>query len=400
MSLSGGLTYLAIPGPSVMPERVLRAMHRPSPNIYYGELPDMVPSLVTRLKAVARTDQHVAIYIANGHGAWEAAVSNVFSPGDLVLVPATGRFAHGWAEIARGMGVETEIMDFGKRDTIDLEQVKARLKADDGRIKAVMAVHTDTSTGVRNDIAALRKAIDETGHDALFMVDCMASLGCDRFEMDAWGVDVMITGSQKGLMTPAGLGFVYFSDKADRARETAKCVTHYWDWRPRVNPPMFYRYFDGTAPTHHLYGLDEALTMIEEEGLENVWARHAALARAIWAAFDHWGTGGPLEVNIRDHALRSHSVTALRAGSPKGTALRQWCETQTGLTLGIGLGMAEGETPEWDHFFRLGHMGHVNAQMILGALATIEAGLKAVDLPHASGGVERAAQVIADESKK
>lgn len=382
-----------------MPERVLRAMHRSAPNIYYGELPDLVADMVTRLKTLARTEGHVAIYITNGHGAWEAAVSNTLSTGDLVLVPATGRFAHGWADIAHARGVECEILDFGKRATIDLDRVKDRLRADDGRIKAVMAVHTDTSTGVRNDIAALRAAIDETGHDALLMIDCIASLGCDRFEMDAWGVDVMITGSQKGLMTPPGLGFVFFSDKADRARETATCVTHYWDWRPRVDPPMFYRYFDGTAPTHHLYGLDEALNMIGEEGLENVWARHAALARAIWAAFDHWGSEGPLEVNIRDRALRSHSVTALRAGSEKGTALRNWCETQAGLTLGIGLGMAEDGSSEWNHFFRLGHMGHVNAQMILGALATIEAGMKAVGLPHAPGGTERAATVIAEETR-
>lgn len=399
MNLSGGLTYLAIPGPSIMPERVLRAMHRSAPNIYYGELPDMVPGLVARLKKLTATQHHMAMYITNGHGAWEATISNTLSPGDLVLVPATGRFAHGWAEIARAMGVETEMLDFGKRDTIDLDQVKARLNADDGRIKAVLAVQTDTSTGVRNDVPALRKAIDETGHDALLMIDCMASFGCDRFEMDAWGIDVMMTGSQKGLMTPPGMAFVAFSEKADRARDTAKCVTHYWDWRPRVEAPMFYRYFDGTAPTHHLYGLDEAVRMIEEEGLENVWARHAALSKAIWAAFDHWGSKGPLEVNITDPALRSHSVTALRAGSDKGTALRDWCETQAGLTLGIGLGMAEDGSNEWDHFFRLGHMGHVNAQMILGALATIEAGLKAVELEHASGGIERAAEVIARESK-
>ena len=395
MSLANGLTYLAIPGPSVMPDRVLRAMHRPAPNIYYGELPEMVKGMIGRLKAVARTKGHCAIYITNGHGSWEAAVSNCFSPGDLVLVPATGRFAHGWAETARAMGVETEILDFGKRATIDLEAVKERLSQDDGRIKAVMAVQTDTSTSVRNDIAALRGAMDAVGHPALLMVDCMASLGCDRFEMDAWGVDVMVVGSQKGLMTPPGMAFVFFSDKADRARETAQCVTHYWDWRPRVDPPMFYRYFNGTAPTHHLYGLDEALSMIEEEGLENVWTRHAVLSEAIWAAFEQWGSAGPLELNIQDRALRSHSVTALRAGSEKGTALRNWCETKAGLTLGIGLGMAEDSAPEWDHFFRLGHMGHVNAQMVLGALATIEAGLKAVDLPHGADGVGKAADVIA-----
>ncbi len=395
MSLSNGLTYLAIPGPSVMPDRVLRAMHRPAPNIYYGALPEMVEGLIPRLKSVARTEGHCAIYICNGHGSWEAAVSNCFSPGDLVLVPATGRFAHGWAETARAIVVETEILDFGKRATIDLEALKERLLRDDGRIKAVMAVQTDTSTSVRNDIAALRGAMDAVGHPALLMVDCMASLGCDRFEMDAWGVDVMVVGSQKGLMTPPGMAFVFFSDKADRARETARCVTHYWDWRPRVDPPMFYRYFNGTAPTHHLYGLDEALSMIEEEGLEAVWTRHEILAEAIWAAFEQWGSEGPLELNIRDRALRAHSVTAVRAGSEKGTALRNWCETKAGLTLGIGLGMAEDNAPEWDHFFRLGHMGHVNAQMILGALATIEAGLKAVGLPHGPDGVGKAAEVIA-----
>ncbi len=396
MSLANGLSYLAIPGPSVFPERVLRAMQRAAPNIYYGELPDMVPGIVDRLKGIARTKAHCAIYICNGHGAWEAAVSNCFSPGDLVLIPATGRFAHGWADIARAMGVKAEVMDFGKRDTIDLDRVKTRLAADDeGRIKAVMAVQTDTSTGIRNDIPALRKTMDETGHPALLMVDCMASFGCDRFEMDAWGVDVMITGSQKGLMTPPGLGFVYFSDKADQARERARCVTHYWDWRPRVDPPMFYRYFDGTAPTHHLYALDEALSMIMEEGVENVWARHATLSQAIWAAFDHWGQDGPLEINVTPIDLRSHSVTAIRAGSEKGTALRNWCEDHAGLTLGIGLGMALDTAPEWHHFFRLGHMGHINAQMILGALATIEAGLNAVDLPHTKGGVVAAAEIIA-----
>ena len=399
MSLANGLTYLAIPGPSVMPDRVLRAMHRAAPNIYYGELLDMMPGITSRLKSVARTEAHVAMYITNGHGSWEAAVSNCFSPGDRVLVPATGRFAIGWAEMAERMGVVCDILDFGKRDTFDPEQITERLRADTGgEIKAVLAVHTDTSSSVRNDIPALRVAIDAADHEALLMVDCMASLGCDRFEMDAWGVDLMLAGSQKGLMTPPGLAFLYFNDKADRAREAAQCVTHYWDWRPRVDCEALYRYFDGTAPTHHLYGLDEALTMIEEEGLEAIWNRHAVLAEAIWAAFEHWGQSGPLELNIADRSLRSHSVTAIRAGSDKATELRQWCEEKAGLTLGIGLGMAEEDAPEWHHFFRLGHMGHINAQMILGALGVIEAGLKAVDLPHKRGGVERAAAVIAEKA--
>ena len=392
--MNTGLTYLAIPGPSVMPDRVLRAMHRASPNIYEGELVDMVPDLVNQLKAVGRTRHHVAIYIVNGHGTWEAALANTISPGDKVLVPATGIFAFGWAKMADKLGIDVEIMDFGKRDTVDIEVLTERLRADDGSLKAVLAVHTDTSTGIRNDVAAMRAAMDAAGHPALLMADCMASLGCDRFEMDAWGVDVMIAGSQKGLMTPPGMGFVYFNDKADALRETMPRVSGYWDWRPRVSPGIFSEYFNGTAPTHHLYGLREALQMIEEEGLENVWDRHALLSRAVWAAFDHWGEDGPLKINAAP-AFRSHSVTSLRVGSDKSTKLREWCQTKTGLTLGIGLGMAEAGSPEWHSFFRLGHMGHVNAQMILGALATIEAGLKAVELPHQPGGVVKAAEVLA-----
>lgn len=396
MSLAKGAAYLAIPGPSVMPERVLRAMHRSAPNIYEGELPEMMPDLVSRLKSVARTTQNVAIYITNGHGAWEASLANTLSRGDRVLVLATGRFALGWAEIARSLGVETDILDYGKRTPIDPAEVTEKLRADaDGRYKAVLAVQTDTATSLRSDIPALRAAIDAAEHPALFMVDCMASLGCDRFEMDAWGVDVVMAGSQKGLMTPPGVAFLFYSNKADQARETANCATYYWDWRKRTDPEYFYEYFCGTAPTHHIYGLREALMMIEEEGLEAIWHRHGVLARAIWAAFDHWGSAGPLELNIADPALRAHSVTAIRAGSNKATALRKWCETKAGLTLGIGLGMAEPNDPEWHNYFRIGHMGHVNAQMILGALATIEAGLKAVDLPHAPGGVVKAAEVIA-----
>ncbi len=397
MTLANGLTYLAIPGPSVMPERVLQAMHRAAPNIYSGELVDMVPHLVTQLKSVARTKHHAAIYIVNGHGTWEAALANTINAGDTVLVPATGQFAFGWAEMAQRLGINVELMDFGNRTSFDLDAIEQRLRADDAhKIKAVLAVHTDTSTGIRNDIAALRKTIDAANHPALLMADCMASLGCDRFEMDDWGVDVMVAGSQKGLMTPPGMGFVFFNDKADAARDAIDRVSQYWDWRPRVNPGVFYEYFAGTAPTHHLYGLREALQMIEDETMKGVWARHAGLAKAIWAAFDHWGTDGPLEVNAADPAIRSHSVTALMVHSEKGTALRDWCQTKTGLTLGIGLGMADAGAPEWHHFFRLGHMGHVNAQMILGALATIEAGLKATNIPHAPGGIVKAADVIAD----
>jgi alanine-glyoxylate transaminase/serine-glyoxylate transaminase/serine-pyruvate transaminase len=230
------------------------------------------------------------------------------------------------------------------------------------------------------------------------MADCIASLACDRFEMDAWGVDVMIAGSQKGLMVPPGLAFVFFSEKAAEARRALPRVSRYWDWTNRANPEMFYQYFGGTAPTHHLYGLRASLDMIRAEGIEAIWDRHERLARAIWAACEVWGETGPLELNIADPALRSRAVTALRIGAPHGSDLRRWVQDHAGVTLGIGLGMAEPGAPAWHGFFRIGHMGHVNAHMILGALGAIEAGLMALDIPHGSGGVAAAARVIAAAS--
>ena len=396
MTLSNGRHYLAIPGPSVAPEEVLRAMHRPSPNIYEGELVEMVHALIPDLRALARTRHQAAIYIANGHGAWEAAVSNVLGRGEKVLVAASGRFAHGWAEMAARMGARPEILDFGLRAPIDPARVGEALAADTGHeIRAVMAVHVDTSTSARSDIAALRRAIDEAGHPALLMVDCIASLACERFEMDAWGVDVMVAGSQKGLMVPPGLAFVFFNDRAEAARERCDNVTAYWDWRPRARPRDFYQYFGGTAPTHHLYGLRCALDMIAAEGLENVWRRHEVLARAWWAAFETWGRNGPLELNIAERAARSHAVTALRITPPLGTALREWLSENTGVTLGIGLGMAPSDDPARHGFFRVGHMGHVNAHMVLGAIGALEAGLKALKIPHGWGALEDAAEVVA-----
>lgn len=389
---ANGLTYLAIPGPSVMPDRVLRAMHRAAPNIYTGELHDITRSLIPDLKAVAGTKHNVAIYIANGHGVWEAALSNVISEGDTVLVLATGRFCVGWGEMADSLGATVETIDFGDSDAVDLAQVEAILKADTkGRIKAILTVLVDTSTGVLNDIKGIRGVLDSTGHDALLMCDCIASLGCDEFHMDDWGVDITVAASQKGLMTPPGIGFVWFNDKADAVRETAKRVSRYWDWRPRVSAEEYWMYFDGTAPTHHIYGIREALDMIAEEGLSNIWARHDGLARAIWAAIDVWGSDGPLEINVADTASRSRAVTSLKLGEGQADALRAWCEDKMGVTLGIGLG----RTPA-SAFFRLGHMGHVNGHMVLGFLGTIDSGLKALNIPHGKGALEAASAVLAD----
>jgi alanine-glyoxylate transaminase/serine-glyoxylate transaminase/serine-pyruvate transaminase len=395
-TLAHGRSYLAIPGPSVIPDEVQRAMHRASPNIYAGELIELTATVVEDLRKVARTRHNVAIYIANGHGAWEAALANVLEPGDRVLVPATGRFGIGWGEMAAGLGAEVTLLDHGRSSTWDLDRIAEALRQDQAhQIRAVLAVHVDTSSSVRNDVLALRRLLDELGHPALLMADCIASLGCDRFEMDAWGVDVMVTACQKGLMVPAGVSFVFFNDKAAQRRAGLNRVSLYWDWAPRANPRDFYQYFGGTAPTHHMYGLRAALDMILAEGMEQVWTRHETLAKAIWAACERWEEGGHLRLNVRDRAIRSHAVTALNLPAPGGRDLRAWTEQNLGLTLGIGLGMATADDPAGDGFLRFGHMGHVNGQMIMALLGGVEAGLAAMSIPRGTGAVEAAARVLA-----
>lgn len=395
-NLAQGRPYLAIPGPSVMPDAVLRAMHRAAPNIYAGELIEMMPGLAADLKRVARTKHHVAMYIGNGHAAWEAALVNVVQPGDKILVPATGRFGLGWGQMATCLGVETDIIDFGKQSPMDMDRIADTLRADTAHeIKAILATHVDTSSSIRNDVSGLRKVLDTLEHPALLMADCIASLGCDVFEMDAWGVDVMVAGCQKGLMVPPGMAFVFFNDRAEAARAALPRVSWYWDWTPRAHPQEFFQYHAGTAPTHHLYGLRTALDMIHEEGIEQVWARHRVLARAVWAACEAWGQSGSFAMNVANPDHRSTAVTALRLQSPHATELRTWVEQELGLTLGIGLGMAPPNDPGWDGFFRLGHMGHVNGHMIMGMLGGIEAGLRAMKVAHGGGALDAAAQVIA-----
>jgi alanine-glyoxylate transaminase/serine-glyoxylate transaminase/serine-pyruvate transaminase len=395
MSLKFGREQLSIPGPSVMPDRVLAAMHRPSPNIYEGELIELTHSLFPDLKTVAQTKHQAAIYIANGHGAWEAAISNTCSKGDTILVLVTGRFGQGWADMANEMGVKTQILDFGDAADADPEIVNKALKDDKNHtIRAVFTVQTDTASSVKNDILALRKAIDAANHPALFFVDCIASLGCDQFEMDAWGADVMVSGCQKGLMTPAGMSFVFFNDKADEKRANADLKTPYWDWHPRANPDVYYQHFCGTAPTHHLYGLREALNiLVHDEGIEAAWARHLTMSRAVWAAAEAWEC---LELNIKDPTKRSQAVTTVLSKNDECGQLRDWCEHQGGLTLGIGLGLAEPGQKSWNNVMRIGHMGHLNPVMLMGALGTIDAGLKAMKIPHGSGALEAASTQIAN----
>lgn len=397
MSLANGRTYLAIPGPSVMPDRVLAAMQRPAPNIYGGDLIDLTSRIVGDLRTLAGTKDHVAIYIANGHGAWEAANANLFSRGDRALVAVTGHFGQGWTASAQAMGIKAEVLDFGLKSPADSGRIEAALRADkDRRIRAVMVTHVDTATSVRNDIPAIRAAIDAAGHPALLAVDAVASLGCDPLRMDGWGVDVLLAASQKGLMTPPGLAFLWFSERAREATKGSDLKTPYWDWEPRANPAEYYQHFCGTAPTHHLFALAEALRMLlREEGLEAAWARHATLSRAVWAAFDAWGQGGAIALNVPDPAARGASVTAARIGGGGAGRLRQWCEAEAGVTLGIGLGMAESDSPAYGDFLRVAHMGHVNAHMTLGVLAVMEAGMRALGIPHGAGALDAATEVVA-----
>lgn len=396
MSLANGRTILAIPGPSVMPDRVLRAMHRAAPNIYEGPVFDMTESIKGDLAKLAGTTGKVALYIGNGHATWEASIANTMSRGDTVLVANTGRFAEGWGQSAEALGVNVETIDFGRHAPIDASRVEDALRADKNhKIKAVLAVQVDTATSVRNDIASLRQALDAAGHPALLMSDNMASMGCEAFDMDELGVDLTTAGSQKGLMTPPGVAILWMSEKALAARKSANCVTSYWDWEPRIAPKILSESWCGTAPTHHVYGLREALNMIAEEGKEAILARHKKLAQAIWAAVEAWGQGGEMELNIEDENHRSHAVTAIRMSAPNGLRLRQWTEQQAGVTLGIGLGMGTPEDPKSEGYFRIGHMGHVNPHMVLGTLGAIDGALKALEIPHGSGALEAASTIIA-----
>ena len=385
MPLANGRHFLAIPGPSVMPDDVLREMSRPSANIYEGPLVDMTVGLYGDLKKVARTDGRSMIFITNGHGAWEAALANTVDAGEKVLVLESGRFAIGWGEMADLLGIEIEVLEAPKRRGVDPQMVEDRLRADvNHEFKAVLVVQIDTATGVWNDIAAIRKAIDAAGHPALYMVDCMASLGCTPYEMDAWGVDVTTAGSQKGLMTPPGLGFLWASEKAWARSQTIARGRSHWDWRPRAEPEIFYQRFHGTAPVQHLYALRCALDMIADEGLEAIWARHRALAQGAQAAVERWGEAGPIELNITEPDARSDSVTTVLTGDLDASVLRQITESNLGVTLGIGLGISPTGA------FRIGHMGHVNAPMLLGALGATELALAHMDADYAPGGVEAA----------
>lgn len=381
---------VAIPGPSIMPDRVLAAMATPMPDLYAGDILDVSAEVVAALPGIARTSGEAFIVTANGHGAWEMAITNTLSRGDKILALESGRFALIWGQYASISGVVPEELPGHPRRAVDPAALEARLRADVGQeIKAILVVQTDTATSVRNDIPTLRAAIDAADHPALLMVDCIASMGCDRFEMDAWGVDVAVAGCQKGLMVPPGVSFVWANEKAMAAHQTADLRVGYLDWTRRQSGGAIYDYYAGTPPISHLYGLREALAIIEDEGgIEAVWRRHQVLGDAVRAAVETWSAPDHLEHNIIDPAARSNAVTTVITGATDAQALRDRCAEHAGLTLGLGIGNVPG--------FRVGHMGHLNPPMLLGTLGTIEAALGAMQVPVGGSGVAAAAAVIAD----
>ena len=388
MTLRNGKEFLMIPGPTNVPDEVLRAMHRPAVDIYEGPLLRTTDACLSGLKRLFRTEGKPYIYISNGHGAWDAALSNTLSRDDKVLVLESGRFALGWGEAAAMSGIEMEVLPGSWHLPVDPAAVEARLKADTAHaIKAVLVVQIDTASGVLNDIAAIRKAMDAAGHPALFMVDCIASLGCVPFEMDAWGVDLALTGSQKGLMAPPGLAFVAAGPRALAAHKTAGLRNSYMDWTFRDGPEHYMKYC-GTPPEHLLFAFNRAIELIEEEGLEAVWRRHALLAQATRAAVEVWGQAGALELNIEVPEARSDSVTVILFNGVDPAPLRAFVKDVCGVTVGGTIGEIAGRG------IRIGHMGHVNAVMLLGTLAALELGLRRLGIPHGAGGVDAAIAVL------
>jgi alanine-glyoxylate transaminase/serine-glyoxylate transaminase/serine-pyruvate transaminase len=390
MSIANGREFLAIPGPTVIPDAVLAAMHQPSVDIYSGPLVALTDSLLADMSRIFGTAGKSYIYAANGHGAWEAALTNVLSRGDKVLVLESGRFAIGWGEAAKMLGAEVEILPGDFRRAVRPAEVEARLRADTkGEIKAVLVAQIDTASGVINDIEAIGQAMRAASHDALLLVDTVASLGCVPFSMDQWGVDVAMAGSQKGLMTPAGLGFTAAGPRARVAHKKANMRTPYWDWTFRDGDVHYHKYC-GTPPEQLLFALRAALDMLFAEGLENVFARHRLLAEATRRAVQVWAEGQHIGLNVLEPNERCDTVTAVvTRGGESAQPLVDYLRDKCGVVLGRALGKSEGRG------FRIAHMGHVNAPMVLGTLGAIEIGLEALKLPHAKGGSAAAIEFLA-----
>ena len=393
MTVRAGREFLAVPGPTNIPDEVLQAMHRPAVEIYSEPLIALTDGLLRDLGKVFATATRPYIYIANGHGAWEAALTNVLSRGDKILVLESGQFAIAWGDAASRLGVEVEVLEGDWRRAVRPADVEARLRADKrGAIKAILAVQIETSTGVANDISAIGEAIKAARHDALYVVDAVASLGCVPFAMDAWGVDVAVSASQKGLMSPPGLSFVAAGERARAANRKAGLRTPYWDWTTRDGESHYQKYA-GTPPEQLLFALRKALDMLFAEGLDNVFLRHRLLAEAVRRAVAVWTTGNVIDFNVVDPGARSDTVTTVLTNGCDPKLLRAYCDTKCGVVLGQGIGKLNGRA------FRIAHMGHINAPMVLGTLGVIETALGALRIAHGKGGVQAAVEWLSETVK-
>jgi alanine-glyoxylate transaminase / serine-glyoxylate transaminase / serine-pyruvate transaminase len=381
-----GRHFLQIPGPTNVPDRILRAIDQPTIDHRGPEFAALAKNVIAGLKRVFATNGPVVVFPSSGTGAWEAALVNTLSPGDRVLAFETGQFATLWQAMARRLGLEVELVPMDWRHPVNPADVEARLSADKAHaIKAVMVVHNETSTAVTSDVPAVRAAIDRARHPALLMVDTISSLASIDFRHEAWGVDVAVGGSQKGLMLPPGLAFNALSAKALAANKQAKLPRAYWDWQPMLAVAET-GYFPFTPATNLLYGLSEAILMLEEEGLENVFARHARLAEATRRAVRAW----ELELLSLEAKAHSNSLTAvLLPAGHDADAFRRTVLERFDMSLGAGLGKVAGKV------FRIGHLGWFNELMLIGTLGGVEMGLALAGVPHRRGGVDAALGYLA-----
>ena len=384
-----GRLFFANPGPTNIPDSILHAVAHTSIDYNSADFMAVYQGCVAGMKQVLKTRQDVIFYTGSGHAAWEASLVNLFSAGDLLLVPEAGIFSQGWGKMARDLGLRTQIIESDWRRGADIAAVRAALAEDTAHaIKAVCVVHNETSTGVVLHPADIRAALDDTGHPALLLVDTISSLGSIDFRFDEWGVDCAVGGSQKGLMLPTGLAFTAISARALAAHGGSTLPKSYLHWSNMLSRP--HRSFIGTAPTSLFYGLRESLRLLlEEEGLEHVFARHARLAEAVRRCVQHWsGNDGP-HLFCTSPARCSGSVTAvLMPPGHDAEAVRRTALSRFNVALGTGLGTLAGRV------FRIGHMGDLNEPMILGTLAVVEMALRSNGVPHGAGGVDVAMDAL------
>lgn len=384
-----GRNILLTPGPTNLPEAVLAAMQRNAVDLGREDFVTLARGCIDDLRPLFRTEGEAFLYIANGHGAWEAVLVNLLAPGEQVLVAGDGHFSRSWANMAESLGYRPEQLPGDWRHPVDPEDVAARLSEDrDREIKAVLLVHTDTATGITSDVAAVRAAIDSADHPALLLVDAVASLATTEFRMDDWGVDAAVAASQKALMTPPGLGFVAVNERALAVAACNPTPRNYWDFQRRRSKEG-YTWFCGTAPEHLLFGLRAALDLLAEEGLEQAFARHARLARASRAAIKAWSEAGALELNTLVPEAAAASVSVIRtAEGIDADRIKRCCYERFNVSLGSGLGQLDGRA------FRIGHMGDLNEANLLGGLAAIEAALRICEVPHGRNGVTAAVEAL------